>query len=220
MAVVDTCNEALAEVGADTIQSIDEGSLSSKECKRHYADCVADLLALHDWGAAIKRVALAEVVNDRPGEWCYAYAKPADAGNLRRVLPQVTAESGVIYPTWGWWSYAWWDAIGPLPFVEDAGTIYTHVEAAILEYTVSVLGEADMRPLFRRALVITLAARIAFPLKKDRQLRGDMIAMADNAVRIAMADDQNRYPRVQQEYVSDIELVRGAEPGWHSSRLR
>lgn len=208
MAVVDTCNEALTEIAADTIQSIDEGSLSSKECKRHYDNCVADLLALHDWGAAIKRVTLAEKANDRAGEWLYAYAKPSDAGNLRRVLPQCIAESGVIYPTMGWWSYPAWDALGPLPFIEDAGTIYTNVESAILEYTVSSLAEADMRPLFRRALVLTLSSRIAFPIRKDRQLRGDMIALADNAVRIAMADDQNRYPHQQQEYVSEIELAR------------
>lgn len=207
MAVVDTCNEALSEVGADTIQSIDEGSLSSKECNRHYANCIADLLAVHDWGAAIKRVTLAEKVNDRPNEWAFAYAKPSDCGNLRRVLPSDLLGSTPM-PVWGWWNVPLLDRLPPLRFVEDAGTIYTDVASAILEYTVATLAESDMRPLFRRALVLTLAARIAFPLKKDRALRGDMLALANNSTALAMSDDQNRYPRVQQAYVSDIELAR------------
>ncbi|WP_066807137.1 hypothetical protein [Sphingomonas asaccharolytica] len=213
MAVVDTCNVALGEIAADTIASIDEGSLSSNHCKRHYDDCVADLLALHDWGAAIKRVTLAETINDRPGEWAYCYAKPADAGNFRRILPPLSSSPDNSYPVWGWWTAPLWRALGPLPYVEDAGSIYTNVAGAVLEYTVSTLTEANMRPLFRRALAMMLAARIAMPIKKDRQLRNDMIALADNAVRVAMADDQNRYPRVQQEYVSEIELVRGGWPG-------
>lgn len=210
MAIVDTCNQALSEVGADTIQSIDEGSLPSKECKRHYADCIADLLAVHDWGAAIKRVTLAQMPNDRPNEWAFAYAKPADCGNLRRIIPSDLLGASAA-PMWGWWSTPLIDRLPPLRFVEDAGTIYTDVDLAILEYTVSTLSEGDMRPLFRRALVLTLASRIAFPLKKDRVLRGDMLALANSATALAMADDQNRYPRVQQEYVSDIELARA---GW------
>ncbi len=212
MAIVDTCNEALSAIAADTIQSIDEGSLAARECKRHYPGALQDLLALHDWGAAIRRVALAEIANDRPGEWGFAYALPGDCGNLRRVLP---AEAMPGWPARGWWHGP---VAAPLPFVADAGTIYTDLGGALLDYTVATLAESDMRPLFRRALIMTLASRIAMPIRKDRAIRADALQLADNAARVAMADDLNRYPRVEPDYPSDVERVRngGPGPGWRA----
>ena len=212
MAKIDTCNEALAEIGADTIASLDEASVGAAECNRSYAPALADLLEVHDWGFSIRRQALALKVNDRPGEWAYAYAKPSNVASLRRVLPGFVSTGAVAYPAWGWWSFQPWAAFGPVPYVEDASTIYTGLDQAVLEYSSSVAGEDIMPALFRRALVYELASRLAMPIRKDRQLKGDMIQMARTARAIAMADDENRYPRQTLEYVSDATLVRGGWP--------
>lgn len=212
MAQIDTCNEALAEIGADTIASLDEQSVAAAECRRAYLPALADLLEIHDWGFAIRRQTLAMKVNDRLGEWAYAYAKPANVASLRRILPAYSTTGAITYPAWGWWSYRFWDALGPIPYVEDASTIYTGIDLAVLEYVSSVATEDQMPALFRRALVYELASRIAMPIRKDRQLKGDMIAMAERARNVAMADDMNRYPRQEQEYVSEAALARGGWP--------
>jgi hypothetical protein len=99
-------------------------------------------------------------------------------------------------------------SLPPVDFIEDAGTIYTHIDLAVLEYTANVIPDGQMPPLFRRALVHELASRIAYPIKKDRQLKGDQIQLAMSVRALAMADDENRYPRRQREYVSDVEVAR------------
>lgn len=212
MAMIDTCNEALAEVGADTIASMEEQSPAAAACRRVYAPALADLLELHEWSFAIRRQTLAMKVNDRIGEWAFAYAKPSNVASMLRILPAYSTTGAITYPAWGWWSYRFWDALGPIPYVEDASTIYTSIDLAVLEYVSSVATEDQMSALFRRALVYEIASRIAMPIRKDRQIKGDMIAMAERARNVAMADDMNRYPRQQQEYVSETALVRGGWP--------
>jgi hypothetical protein len=108
--MIETCNEALSEIAADEIASIDEGSVSSKQCKRFYQSCIDDLLALQEWGFANKRATLAMKINDRLGEWGYAYAKPTDAGHLERILPLYDGTMPIDYPVYGWWSCDRWQA--------------------------------------------------------------------------------------------------------------
>lgn len=206
--MIDTCNEALSEIAADEIASIDEGSPASKQCKRFYQSCIDDLLALHEWGFANKRATLALKINDRLGEWGYAYAKPADAGKLERILPQYDGSTAIAYPRWGWWGCDLWDSYPTIDFIEDASTIYTHIDLAVLEYTANVIPDGQMSALFRRALVHELASRLAYPIKKDRQLKGDQIQLALAARALAIADDMNRYPRRQPEYRSEVEAAR------------
>ena len=49
---------ALAEVGADTIASLEESSVSARECNRVFDQCLAEMLEWTEWTVAIKRDAL------------------------------------------------------------------------------------------------------------------------------------------------------------------
>src|SRR4051812_21542055 len=79
-------NLALARLPAKEIASPDENSLEAREVRRFYPQVVADLLS-GDWSFANQRVQLASVTNDRPAEWVYAYALPANLGSAIRVIP-------------------------------------------------------------------------------------------------------------------------------------
>lgn len=205
--MIDTCNEALAEIKADGIQSVDEDNPQARECKRFYGPTLSDMLALHEWGFAIKRATLAMKINDRLGEWGYAYAKPSDCDRLRRIMPLYDGSNPINYPVWGCWRHPAWGNY-QVPFIEDAGTIYTMIDLAVAEYSSGSVPDTQLPPLFRRALVHELASRLAMPIRGDRQLKGDQIQLASAARAVAMADDQNRYPRTQPEYMSDVERVR------------
>jgi hypothetical protein len=201
---------ALAEIGADSIASMDEESIGARECSRVFDNVVADLLERSDWGFKIRRVTAAGLTNDRPADWNYAYAKPADASKVLRVLEPSEDD----YPEWGIYSSPIWDAFGLLPFVEINGTVYTNVVEAVLEYAASEVSVSAFPPLFRRAVELELAARIAFPIKKDRRLKGDMIQQAEVAIARAVADDRNRNPTPRNNYISEAELARaGIEYG-------
>lgn len=203
---IDLCNEALSEIGADTIASLDEPSVAAKECRRFFASVVADMLELHDWGFNVARVVLAAIPNDRPTEWLAAYAKPADCASLLRVLPYQEGSTEPLYAAWPLWAQAQTGWQGT--FIEDSGVIYTGLSPAVLEYTRSTVTVDQMPALFRRAVVYELASRLAIPVKKDRQLKGDTVQLAAAARADAMADDMNRYPRRQREYPDPVSIVR------------
>lgn len=191
--VLDTCNEALAEIGAGTIASIDEPSVEAATCRRFYKPTLNDMIEMHDWGFAKRRVVLARISNDRQTQWMYAYATPSDVASLVAIVPS----DGGVYAE-----------LGPLRYAQEADVIYSNIPRATLEYTTQDIGPANMTALFRRALVYELASRLVMPIIKDRSIRGDMIQLAQAARREAMADDMNRNPQKAVEYIDDVTRLR------------
>lgn len=207
MASIAICNIALAEVRASTIVSLGDDQPEARACAIHYDDCLATLLEAHEWGFAKKRVALAALtVNDRSGEWAYAYGAPSDMASTTAIIyPQQTPISGVYYP----WPYDY-----PRPpfymsdFVFDAGVIYSNVDGAILEYVIENPDEGIMPAMFKRAVALDLASRLAVTLLNDRTMKGDLIQQAEAAKRRAMAEDLNRSPRRDTPVLDDVARVR------------
>ena len=201
------CNEALSEIAADPINSIEEASSSAFYCRMHYASVLEELLGWTDWDWAIRRVTLALRANDRLGEWLYRYAKPADMAEAIRVLPTVTEQVASL-PVVGPYPFPAWDALGKLPFAIADGSIYTNVVDGILEYQVNTVDPAAIDRFAARAASLELAARLAMPLKKSRELKGDLIKQAELAKQRAIAESENRSPRIQTDYVSTVEYAR------------
>ncbi|WP_341896454.1 hypothetical protein [Sphingobium sp. YR657] len=204
---VGICNEALSEIAADPINSIDEKSSSAFYCKMHYDSVLAELLTWTDWDWAIRRTTLAAQPNDRKGEWLYRYARPADMADAIRVLPSVDQQVQNL-PTVGPYSFPGWDALGRLPYAAASGSIYTNVPTAIMEYQVNAVDVAVIDTLAARAASMELASRLAMPLKKSRALKGDMVKLAEAARQRAIAESENRQPRRQVDYISEVEYAR------------
>ena len=208
MASISVCNQALAEIRAPTITSIDDGSPEADACARHYDDCLNTLLECHEWSFAKKRVSLASLaLNDRSDEWLYAYAVPSDMATPGTIIYDlVTPPVGVFYP----WPYDF-----PRPpfaitdFVFDGTTIYTNVASAVWEYSSNAPDEGLWPAMFRRALVYDLASRLAITILNDRAMKGDLIKQHEVAKARAMADDLNRYPRRDVTGIDEVALVRG-----------
>jgi hypothetical protein len=96
----------------------------------------------------IKRQALASVANDRPAEWLYAYAEPADMAQplaLRQV-----EDAATDLPIAGPYPFPFQDAI-PLAYLHEGGRIYANVPTATLVYARNSLEAGDMPPLVARA---------------------------------------------------------------------
>jgi len=201
------CNEALSEIAADPINSIDERSTSAVYCKLHYPNVLAEMLTWTDWDFAIRRVTLAAQVNDRKGEWLYRYGKPADMADAIRVLPAVDEQVHSL-PVAGPYNFPAWDALGKLPFITANGSIYTNVASAILEYQVNAVDPAVIDQLTARAVALELAARLAMPLKKSRELKKEKVAEAEVARQRAIAESENRSPRRQTDYISEADYAR------------
>lgn len=206
MASILVCNIALAEIRASSIVSIDDGSPEADACAQHYDDCFDTLIECHEWNFVKKRAVLALKTNDRPTEWVYAYYPPNDLGVMGRVTYAFSYPLSGLYYSWPF------DYPRPptyfVDFVYDGSTIYSNLENATLEYSANAADESLWPAMFRRALALDLASRLAITLRDDRQMKGDLLQQYEAAKRRAMADDTNRYPRRDDRVIDDVARVR------------
>lgn len=195
------CNQALAELPDAPIAALDEKSLQARECGRVYDACLAGLLEAHEWSFANKRVVLAALANDRPNEWLYAYALPTDMGTPRSVLPP----NGTIPLPWAYLQNN---------YLTESGILYTNQAMAVLDYGASSVAESVMPAKFVRALVLDIASRIAMPLIKNREIKGDLIKQFEVEKERAIAIDMNRQPQGYPPYIGEAEYARAGYGGY------
>lgn len=211
---LEVSNLAIAHLPAKPISSVNESSLEARECARFYPRVVADMLDReHHWSFANQRVALALLgSNDREHEWAYAYALPSNMGSPIRVIPDFESLGvGLPVPLPGEpyaeiWSTS--SAIYETPYVIEGSTLYTHVESAVLEYAINDLSGLNVAERIITAMALDLAARLAVPVKKDSERETKLANAAEAAWQRAIADDQNRHPQMDGQYVSEAMMAR------------
>lgn len=204
---LDLCNNALAEIAADPISSIDERSLQARECRRILPIVLAEFLSWTAWDHSIKRVTLAAQANTRNGEWLYSYAVPSDMTEAVAIVPAYDQALSSA-PSVGPFPFPAIAGLGRLPFIIEGGALYTNVATASLQYQSSEAQIGKIRPMEARAIELELAARLAMPIKKSRELKGDLIKQAEVAKARAIAESENRSPTMQTSYVSEVEYAR------------
>ena len=211
-------NEALALLPAEPVTNISEQSLEARECRRFYKGVVAEMLEAHHWGLATKRIALAGVLNDRPGEWPFAFAKPSDMAFPVKMMPG----SGGVYQGWFLRDGAYWTLSGRRMFEQVGSTIYSALDGGMLEYTSFGITEADFTNLFKRIVVLELAARICQPITKNSTRMRELMAQAEGERQRVIANDMNRSQPTYGQGVSEGELVRfggGLPVGLYGGRI-
>lgn len=202
---IQIANEALAEIASASIAAFDENSRESSECNRFFDPLLEEVLDWCEWPWARRYVVLASVTNDRPAEWLYAYAKPNDCAQA--IAVREVGETADILALYGPFTFPWQDA-SPNRFIVEGEKIYTNVETATLVYSTTSIDAVALPPLVRRAFALELAARIAYPIKKDLKLQETLIRKAEVAKSRAIADEDNKSPRMAPRYISDAEFAR------------
>lgn len=163
---VDICNLALADLGdRASVSSINpqDGSVQAMHCARFYPMCRDMLLAMPvAWTFATRRVALQAVeIANMPDGWGFAYALPNGCIRPQRVLTPGASKDSDSEPF----------------LTESTSTgskvIYTNVEDAVLVYTHAVTDPTVFGPLFTVALAKLMSAKLAGPLLKGKEGRGE-----------------------------------------------
>lgn len=199
------CNEALSTIASGQIASLTEASIEARECKRWAQTILNEMADWTEWTGAIKRAALAPVVNDRPAEWLYAYAPPADMADP--IDLRETEDPAQWLQPYGLGDFPLQDT-APIPFTYEGGVIYTNIEKAILVYSGNTLDIGTLKPLVCRAFVLELAARICLPIKKDAKMAQFVTQQAELARNRAISDEQNKNPQRAPRYTSAAEWAR------------
>lgn len=214
--IVAVCNEAISDLPAHPITDIEDvTSTEAQECARHLPGVVSELIDYHDFDFVERRVALAEVANDRDGEWAYAYAVPDSFVSPVRLVRTYSSSSipGVIVTPmlyWGGFDFG----LPTINYLVADGVLYTDLEEAILEYSTDALEPNKWTPLFAQAVIRMLAARIYRPILGEKADTRELMfkqQMAQRAVDEAVAADLNRNPRVRKSFTSEGAIARQAQ---------
>lgn len=163
------CNLALSNLGKTNISNLMERSAEAKACRQFYAHVRDTLLSVYPWRFAGKTLSLAEITNDKPGQWAHAYKRPADCLKLRWVRPEysttdphhLTKQEELAFP-----------------YDEEGTTIYCDLSPAFLRYTFQLTDPTRFSPLFVEAFGWHLATRLAMPLTRDPKIRADCYQLA------------------------------------------
>lgn len=145
----DICNLALLKYGDKRINSIDEGSVTSINCKILYPLLRDQLTASHPWNFAMKRADISsQLLTTPPFEWDYAYQLPADC--LRA-----------------------WELYGvDAEWVVENGELLTNIDSEVyIRYIAKVDQAGKFPPAYCTALSVLLAAELANKLGNDKDRR-------------------------------------------------
>lgn len=203
MTSVALCNQAMIELAAPSIASLNEPSSEARACAAVAFVIMDEVLDWTDWHWTETRQLLAQVPNDRPAEWMFAYALPADCSAPIAIRRSEAAATGL--PMAGPATFPRQDTI-PLAFTVADGKVYTNVEQATLVYNRSE--NFQLPALVKRAYVLELAARTCYAIKKDAKREGVLIQKAGYARAEAISDERNKVPRLAPRYISDAEYAR------------
>lgn len=185
-------NLALSQIASGPITSFDESSLPARTCKLWYQQVLEELLEKGPWRFSLKRVALAELPgNDRSSRWLYAYAAPADALLVLKVLDAT--------------------GYGSQQYDYAGAILYTNAPEAIIEYVPN--GGTNLRTTahFRAALIAQLAARVAMPITKNRKLAVDLQQAAETATARAQAANLNETEQTYGDFIPEVLKARIGE---------
>lgn len=175
---VDICNLALSHLGDEaTVAAISpsDGSQQADYCVRFYPIARDQLLCLHAWSFATKRIALALIDTDElPDTWAYAYAVPSGSLQVISVLPpQGTGQATLTSfpPDSATNSNLLSGDQNTQDFIQEVlqdGTkcIFTNTEDAIARYVAGITDTTKFNALFVTACARLLASYLAGPLLK------------------------------------------------------
>lgn len=193
--VVSICNLALSNIGKDNINALTDAGAEARACSQFYEHTRDVLLQAYPWRFAGVTVSLAQVANDKPGQWGYAYQRPTDCLKVRWVRPEydladlpMTRQEELAHP-----------------HEAEGQRIYANLSPAFLRYTSRLTDPSRFSPLFVDALAWHLAVRLAMPLTRDPKLRADAYQVANiitGQAQMADANEERETSDVASEYLA------------------
>lgn len=174
---ISMCNQALSEVGSETITSFNDGTAASESCKTHYDSVLRELLEKRYWSFAMRRQTLVALVEPQKYGFANSYLLPSDCIRVKGI----ESSDGRTYAGW----------------VNENGRIYTNFDDVNINYLSINTPSEYFTGSFESAFVYLLASRLAIPIAKSRELRNELMNIAEKKIRDACAEDGANTPPTQ-----------------------
>lgn len=186
----DFLNDALGQIGAGRVTSIDDGTITANYCKTFWPALRRSLIRSHHWNFAEARATLAQDAVGPPFEYAYSYALPT-------LLLKIKVYNGVSLSasssvTDGWWITAWYKVEGRKLLTNDATVAIVYVQ----DVTDPNLWDA----LFYQGAAAHLAAKLASAIAKDTRLAQSKLQEATSLwmpMAVAVDGQENPEPPYQ-----------------------
>lgn len=199
MSKIQICNRALSTyLGSKRINAIDEATPEAEQCQLHYDDALRTVIESHEWGFATTRKKLAQLVNDRPGEWDYKYQRPVDAVTVIWVNDEETARIEM--------------AAGNTPDADRETSedfIYSNTPTATCQYVRLITDPTKYSQKFRNAVSAELASNMALTLTEDIKRTRNALEFAMLTLDDAIAHDEAQEYIRRHDRIADSLAVRG-----------
>jgi len=150
--VTDVVNVALRLIGQTPISSLTDGSSTANVMDDLYTEARDQLLRIHPWNFATKRVKLAQSSNTPVFEFDYAYPLPSDWIRTISVHDNDAGYGGLYYRT---------------EFLVNQNVIVCNSDQVYLRYVYQVSDPNYMTPDFRECLELLLARNAAIPISSS-----------------------------------------------------
>ena len=163
---VDLCSKALLLIGANPIQSFEDGSRESDVCSSIYELVRDTLITNRLWGFTIEQKDLARLNETPLRDWKYAYALPTGILRIRKVS-------------------------NSKDFQIVRGKLYSNNPTLSVDCQVAI-DAAEMPPYFQTALISELASKLSVSLLGDTSKHNLFATLAQrDLVNARLADSQN-----------------------------
>lgn len=164
---VDLCSKALLLIGANAIQSFEDGSRESDVCSSIYELVRDTLFSNRYWAFTIQQRDLARLNETPLRDWKYVYALPAEIIRIRKVSNSKD-----------------FDIMG--------GKLYSNNPTLSVDCQVAV-DASEMPPYFQTALISELASKLCVSLLGDTSKFNLFSALAQrDLINARLADSQNK----------------------------
>jgi len=164
---IDICSKALLFIGANAIQSFDDGSRESAVCSSIYETVKETLLANRLWCFSLVQLNLARLNQSPIRDWKYVYALPSNVLRIKKVA-------------------------GTKDFDVGRDGLYSNNESVSIDCQISV-DESQMPAYFQTALITELAAKLSVSLLGDNTKYELFSRLAQrDLINARIADSQNR----------------------------
>jgi hypothetical protein len=175
-------NDALGQIGAARITSIDDGSVNANHCLVFYRPLRDGLLRSHFWNFALKWVELAQDVPAPTLGYSYSYELPSDFLRLKQYagsLPTTPDAFWFLHPGTRF-----------LTNYKIEGTkLRTNDGQAFIQYVRRIDNPDEWDPLFYQGVATTLASKLAMAIRKDPKLSMALLSQGESFISQAMAID-------------------------------
>jgi len=144
---ISICNQALVELGADTISSLNESTTESTLCSVQFDPTRRELLRLHPWNCALKYTELALQANKDPNSnYNYQFKLPSDFIRL------ISVNNDLDYKIIG-------------------TNIHTNKNTCFIKYVFDNEDVSTWESYFIAVFVLLLKSKISYPITKTRSMQ-------------------------------------------------